>query len=51
MDKKVTFNNKIYIFKIPYYDRYNWDLIDAMRKHDYIIKKWYNIVYKLINKN
>tara|TARA_B100000927_G_C16294266_1_gene400783 strand:- start:465 stop:620 length:156 start_codon:yes stop_codon:yes gene_type:complete len=51
MDKKVTFNNKISVFKIPDYDRYNWNLIDSIRKRDIIIQKWHDIVDKLINKN
>ena len=28
---KVTFNDNILYFQVPYYDRYNWDLIDAIR--------------------
>ena len=28
----VKFNDKITYHKIPYYDRYNWDLIDAMHR-------------------
>tara|TARA_B100001093_G_scaffold140430_1_gene132960 strand:- start:874 stop:1026 length:153 start_codon:yes stop_codon:yes gene_type:complete len=49
--KEVTFNEKISYFQVPYYDRYNWDLIDAMRKRDQIIGKWQNLVFKLINEN
>ena len=49
--KKVTFNEKISYFQVPYYDRYNWDLIDAARKRDQIIGKWQQLINKLINKN
>lgn len=49
--KKVTFNEKILYFQVPYYDRYNWDLIDAIRKRDKIIDKWKQLVCKLINEN
>ena len=49
--KKVTFNDKISYFQVPYYDRYNWDLIDAARKRDQIINKWENLVNNLLNKN
>jgi hypothetical protein len=48
---KVKFNNKITYYQIPYYDRYNWDLIDAIRKRDQIINKWENLVNNLLNKN
>ena len=47
----VKFNDKITYHKIPYYDRYNWDLIDAMRKRDTITEKWYYITNQLLNKN
>lgn len=47
----VKFNDKITYYTIPYYDRYNWDFIDAIRKRDKIIQKWLNIVNKLINKH
>ena len=50
MYEKVTFNDEISYFQVPYYDRYNWDLIDAARKRDQIIDKWKQIIYKLINK-
>lgn len=49
--KKILFNEKITYIVIPYYDRYNWDLIDTIRKRDQIINKWNNLVNKLINKN
>ena len=49
--KKVTFNEKISYFQVPYYDRYNWDLIDAVRKRDQIIDKWKQLIYGLINEN
>lgn len=48
---KVKFNEKIVYYNIPYYDRYNWDLIDTIRKRDQIIQKWYDLVNKLIYKN
>lgn len=48
---KVKFNNKITYHEIPYYDRYNWDLIDSIRKRDKIIKKWHDLVDKLISEN
>ena len=48
---KIKFNNKITYYQIPYYDRYNWDLIDAIRKRDQIINKWENLVNNLLNKN
>ncbi len=48
---KVKFNEKIIYHKIPYYDRYNWDLIDSIRKRDQIIQKWHDLVNKLICKN
>ena len=48
---KVKFNNKITYYQIPYYDRYNWDLIDAIRKRDQIINKWEILVNNLLNKN
>ena len=48
---KVKFNKKITYYQIPYYDRYNWDLIDAIRKRDQIINKWENLVNNLLNKN
>ena len=48
---KVKFNDKISYFQVPYYDRYNWSLIDAIRKRDQIIDKWEYIVYNLLNKN
>ena len=47
----VKFNDKITYYKIQYYDRYNCDFIDAIRKRDKIIQKWLNIVNKLINKH
>lgn len=47
----VKFNDKVVYYKIPYYDRYNWDLIDTIRKRDKIIQKWEDLFYKLINKN
>jgi hypothetical protein len=49
--KKVTFNEKISYFLVPYYDRYNWDLIDDARKRDQIIGKWQQLIYNLINKH
>ena len=47
---KVKFNNEISYYEIPYYDRFNWDLIDAIRKRDKTISNWEEIVHKLINK-
>ena len=47
----VKFNDKITYHKIPYYDRYNWDLIDAMRKRDEIIDKWKKLINKLLKEN
>ena len=49
--KKILFNETITYIIIPYHDRYNWDLIDAIRKRDKIIQKWTNIVHKLIYKH
>lgn len=49
--KKILFNETITYIIIPYHDRYNWDLIDAIRKRDQVINKWNNLVNKLINKN
>jgi len=48
---KIKFNEKITYYTLPYHDRYNWDLIDAIRKRDKIIQKWQNLVFKLINEN
>ena len=48
---QVKFNDKITYYNIPYYDRYNWDLIDAIRKRDKIINRWNQLINKLINKN
>ena len=48
---QVKFNDKITYYNIPYYDRYNWDLIDAIRKRDKIINRWKQLINKLINKN
>ena len=48
---QVKFNDKITYHNIPYYDRYNWDLIDSIRKRDQIINKWKQLINKLINKN
>ena len=47
----VKFNDKVTYYEIPYYDRYNWDLIDTIRRQDKIIQKWEDLFYKLINKN
>jgi hypothetical protein len=48
---QVKFNDKITYYNIPYYDRYNWDLIDSIRKRDKIINRWKQLINKLINKN
>ena len=48
---KIKFNEKITYYTLPYHDRFNWHLIDAIRKRDKIIQKWVNIVNKLINEN
>lgn len=48
---KIKFNEKIKYYILPYHDRYNWDLVDAIRKRDKIILKWQNLVFKLINEN
>ena len=48
---QVKFNDKITYYNIPYYDRYNWDLIDAIRKRDKVINRWKQLINKLINKN
>ena len=35
---------KLSYFLVPYYDRYNWDLIDDARKRDQIIGKWQQLI-------
>ena len=47
----VKFNDKITYYEIPYYDRYNWDFIDSVRKRDKILDKWCLLINNLINKH
>jgi len=49
--KSVTFNETVIINEVEYYDRYNWDLIDAWRKRDEIMSKWERIITKLLDKH